>query len=211
MNPKPSLDAAYDLKTPEDSVKLYRDWAETYDDQFAEERGYTYATEVARVFAAHASGDDRPVLDIGAGTGLVGAALHEAGIGPVDALDISQEMLDVAARKGIYKQLFCADLTAPAHFGAQQYGGLVSAGTFTHGHLGPEVLHDVVAMGKAGALFAIGINAEHYQSRGFEEVLSSMAPGISAPELLERPIYSAADADDPHGKDTALIAVFRKR
>ena len=32
---KPDLDAAYSLDTPEDSIDLYRNWAATYDTDFA--------------------------------------------------------------------------------------------------------------------------------------------------------------------------------
>jgi len=87
---KPDLDGAYALKTPEDSVKLYGDWAETYDDSFASASGYQLPEAVG------------PVLDVGAGTGLVGVALQGLGVNLVDGTDISSAMLAEAAMKDCY-------------------------------------------------------------------------------------------------------------
>ena len=37
---KIKLDDAYSLKTPEDSIKLYKKWAESYDKDFAQNSDY---------------------------------------------------------------------------------------------------------------------------------------------------------------------------
>lgn len=207
MDKKPNLNLAYTLETPKDSEQLYRVWAKTYDSDFALANGYAYANEVARVFDEHATSSDQPILDIGAGTGLVGEALKSAGYDALDALDISPEMLDVARAKHIYRSLHCADLTKPLTL--PKYAGVISAGTFTHGHLGPEVLSSVLDLGQTGALFVLGINSEHFQSKGFKAALDDMSSKITQPTLIERPIYKA-HPDPNHAKDTALITVFRK-
>ncbi len=45
------------------------------------------------------------ILDAGAGTGLLGVALAEAGFRTLDALDLSPAMLVEAERKGVYDEL----------------------------------------------------------------------------------------------------------
>ena len=47
----PNLDAAYGLKTPQDNQRLYAQWAEDYDNSFANEMDYKLPQEVARHFA----------------------------------------------------------------------------------------------------------------------------------------------------------------
>jgi SAM-dependent methyltransferase len=126
---KIDLDDAYALKTPEDSVALYRDFAATYDEGFVADTGYVYPREVARVFLEQAGPNDRPVLDIGAGTGLLAERL--GGI-VTDGIDISAEMLEKAAAKGLYRNRIVADLTKPLEIADSVYGGLISSGTFTH-------------------------------------------------------------------------------
>ncbi|MEM7239015.1 MAG: methyltransferase domain-containing protein, partial [Pseudomonadota bacterium] len=156
MNHDKSLDGAYEMETPEDSVRLYADWADNYDQTFAESHGYIVPRQLAGLFHAEADEANWPVLDIGAGTGLVGAELS----GEVDAIDISAEMLEVAGTKGIYRDLIRADLTQPLAIGAGTYGGLVSAGTFTHGHVGPACLPELLRIARSGALFCLSINAQ---------------------------------------------------
>ena len=47
------------------------------------------------------------VLDIGAGTGLVGQELRKRGhAGPLDALDGSEQMLNEARKKKVYQRTF---------------------------------------------------------------------------------------------------------
>lgn len=76
----PDLDDAYGLKTPEDSRRLYAGWAETYDDSFARSMDFALPRIVATIYAAH--GGVGPVLDAGAGTGLVGQERRRAASGP---------------------------------------------------------------------------------------------------------------------------------
>ena len=48
------------------------------------------------------------IIDAGAGTGLAGEELFKLGYTNIDALDISQEMLNEAKKKNVYKKLICA-------------------------------------------------------------------------------------------------------
>ncbi|WP_323671157.1 class I SAM-dependent methyltransferase [Candidatus Poriferisodalis multihospitum] len=140
------LDDAYAVDGPEDNRKLYASWAETYESVFLAENDYEYHLHVAAAFCGGENlrnGLDGPVLDVGCGTGVVGAELARLGVGVIDGIDISPEMLAKAAAKmhegrATYRQLFEADLTGRLDLGSDAYAGIVSAGAFTHGHLGPE-------------------------------------------------------------------------
>ncbi len=204
---KPDLEGAYALKTPEDSVKLYGDWAETYDDSFAAASGYQLPEAVAEAFA-RADGTG-PVLDVGAGTGLVGVALHELGIGLVDGTDISSAMLAEAALKDCYENLFEGDLTGALDVEDGLYQGVVSAGTFTHGHVGPEAFDELLRIAAKGALFVLSINAEHFEARGFAAKFDALKDQIQGLALHKTGIYSDARTD-AHAGDSALLALFRK-
>ena len=92
------------------------------------------------------------ILDVGAGTGLVGGSLRGRGYTHIDALDICQEMLDVAKDKNIYNKLICAALGEDpvSEIAAGEYDGLISCGTFTIGHVGPGAFNEIVRQVKSG-------------------------------------------------------------
>lgn len=207
MSKTPDLDGAYALKTPEDSLKLYAEWSETYDETFATASGYQLPVAVAEAFAR--GGGAGPVLDVGAGTGLVGVELHQLGIGPCDGVDISSAMLAEAALKDCYENLFEGDLTGPLDIEDATYSGIVSAGTFTHGHVGPDALDELLRIASQGAQFVLSINAEHYADRGFEEKFVEVADSIQGLTLHETSIFDEARKDG-HGRDKAFLAVFTK-
>lgn len=203
----PDVDTAYALKTPEDSRRLYRDWAETYDSDFAAENDYVLHFETARAFVQ--AGGTGPVLDVGAGTGLCGAVLADHGIGPIDATDISPEMLQRAMLKDIYRDAIEADLTVGLPVPHNTYAGIVSSGTFTTGHVGPDQIEPLLHAARPGAVVALSINAQHYEKAGFMAKFSSLEPDISGLNLVDAPIYGPAAIGD-HKGDRALVAVFRK-
>jgi predicted TPR repeat methyltransferase len=203
----PDLDSAYSLETPDDSRVLYAKWARTYDQSFAEAMGFLMPGHVARLF--HEYNGEGPVLDAGAGTGLVAAALQADGPVVVDGLDISPQMLDVAGEKGLYRKTIVADLTKPLPIDDAQYNAVTSSGTFTHGHVGPEALNELLRVAASGALFVLTIKTEHYDERGFAAKFESFGTDIADFETVSLPIYDSSAAAD-HGDDTALVAVFRK-
>ncbi len=201
------LDQAYGLKTPADSVRLYRDWSDSYDSGFARRMDYRLPYVVADVFLDLAGPGDAPVLDAGAGTGLVAERLDGRA---VDALDISPDMLAVAAGKGLYRATLVADMTATLPIDDAAYGGVVSAGTFTHGHVGPDAFDELLRVARPGALFVLSINSEAFVKLGFGPALEVLGSRIEG--LHYREVRNYGDAADPdHRADTAQIATFRKR
>jgi SAM-dependent methyltransferase len=206
--PAPQLKDAYALKTPDDSRRLYADWARDYDKEFARKSDYRLHIHTARTFAD--AGGTGPVLDVGAGTGLCGEVLVDLGIGPIDAADISGEMLAIAMRKDIYRDAVLTDLEEGVPVPIHSYGGVVSSGTFTTGHVGPDAIDNLLPVARTGALFALSINAEHYESAGFEAKFDSLRSKISEPLLVETPIYGPNALGD-HKDDIAFIALFRTR
>ncbi len=210
-----SVDDAYALKTPADIVRLYGEWADTYDSDFVESEGYVVYLRVAELLVRQRSLINGAVLDVGCGTGIVGVSLREGGIEVVDGIDISPQMLAEAGKKKtkddfpVYRRLVAADLTKRLDIPDGQYAGLISAGTFTHGHLGPDSLDELWRVAAPGALCAIGIRSTHYESMDFGEKLSvDVAKGtITKPDIVEVDMYSAQTRNLEHASDKALIVV----
>jgi SAM-dependent methyltransferase len=203
------LENAYKLQTPDDNKAYYDAFAATYDTDFASSLGWAYPQAIASVYHAHATAEDVPIADIGCGTGLVAQALNLA---PerIDGIDISEAMLDVAKGKGLYRRVILADLLADLTPILNDYGGVVSAGTFTAGHLGPEPPAALLRIARPNALFVIGVNRIFYETAGFDAPLRALeAKGaISAVQAIEVPMYGKAGHD--HSGDTAFVLCYRK-
>ena len=204
------LKDAYSVSTPEDNKALYRDWAETYDTNFAEQRGYNYPSHIAKLYQHHQNTSDTPILDVGAGTGLVGQALSLVTGNDMDGIDISPEMLEKSRDKKVYRALIETDLTKSLDIKPESYGCIVSVGTFTHGHVGPPTLRELIRVAKPNALFLIGINITAFDKYGFGSYYALLqAEGlISALRFAKARYYN--DADDDHAGDIGLTAIFRK-
>jgi SAM-dependent methyltransferase len=86
----------------------YGDWAETYE-QTVEDAMDIDLLEVLRKVpwpAIHVA------VDLGCGTGRVGAWLREKGVESIDGVDVTPEMLAIARSTSVYDRLIEADVTS---------------------------------------------------------------------------------------------------
>lgn len=200
-----NLERAYSIDGASDAKALYDDWASSYDSSFGERHGYIAPREIARIFKDLYDGTD-PVLDIGAGTGLLAEHLTDR---VVDGIDISQAMLDQSAAKGLYRNRICADLTQTLPMKDATCGGFVSSGTFTHGHVGPEVFPELIRVAQKGALFVCGVIPPVFDGSNFGSKLALLVAHklISPVDFHDISIYENVAHD--HALDRGLVMVFR--
>jgi ubiquinone/menaquinone biosynthesis C-methylase UbiE len=171
---------------------VYAGWAATYDDDVYRTLGFTGTARIVDLAAQHVPWRDRPVIDLGCGTGAAGARLAELGFSPVDGLDLSPEMLAVAEDKGIYRRHIVADLTQPIPIPDGAYGAAVSAGTFTSGHVGPGALGEVIRIVEPGGVVACVVGASMME--GFGRALEA-----AQVEVLHRQLETIRDEGPPEG------------
>jgi SAM-dependent methyltransferase len=203
------LENAYKLSTPDDNADYYDAFASTYDVDFAGALGWHYPAAIAAAYRDAATKTDTPIADIGCGTGLVASALNFPRE-QIDGIDISADMLHVSEEKGLYRSLYKVDLTKALDVIANDYGAVLSAGTFTSGHLGPDPVKSLLDIARDNALFVIGVKKAFFQEAGFEPVLRDLdARGlIKDLQVAEVPMYAKAGHD--HSADTAFALVYRK-
>jgi predicted TPR repeat methyltransferase len=150
------LDAVYAAKGPADIARLYDAWAGSYDADMAK-AGYRHPAIATALLARHLPKGAAPVLDAGAGTGLVGEWLGILGYPEVEALDISEGMLAVARAKGVYRALHVGVLGGDLPFPQGHFAGLVCAGVLTTGHVGAEALPGLLAVTRPGGVLALTV------------------------------------------------------
>lgn len=173
----PYWQRAYAASSATESRALYDEWAAKYD-QDVSAADYATPDIAAQAVVGLLGSDDTSatVLDAGCGTGLVGLRLRElrpAGL-TVDGVDLSQKMLDVARRTGVYRDLKVADLSQRIEVRDGAYDVAVCVGTLTHGHVGPEVFPEFVrVVGKGGVVVATVLD-EIWESRGYKGVVERL-------------------------------------
>jgi predicted TPR repeat methyltransferase len=119
--------------------------------------GYRHPSIALALLTRHLPKGASPLLDAGAGTGLVGQWLRIVGYPSVEALDISEGMLAVARARGCYSALHLRALGAPLPFADGHFAGVVAAGVFTTGHVGPEGLDELVRICARGGVIVLTV------------------------------------------------------
>ena len=207
------LSAAYAVKTPDDNRDLYAKWAATFE-HFLETNRYVAARHVAEICSERSPYRGGAVLDAGCGTGRVGLEMSRLGIAPIDGIDISPEMLAEARTlsrpdgETVYRDLVVADLTSIIDVESGSYSGVVSCGAFTHGHLGPDALAELLRVARPGAAGVIAVNSSIFDANGFRDRFERYAAAgvIEGLEVLHRKSWEGADGSEP--SQFAHIAVF---
>jgi SAM-dependent methyltransferase len=195
--PKDLLQRAYDIKSPEEAIDLYRDWAGSYDQQL--ERGLRYVAPavIAQMLSAAEPDHTVRVLDVGCGTGLVGVSLSKMGFTFLDGLDFSSQMLNEARRKSVYRKLIQADLSGSLDLAPFTYGAAISCGTFTHGHVDASALERITPLLKPGAIFACTIHHGVWEEAGFAKTLERLGSDgvLVIEEIYERAFFDGSGPD----------------
>ncbi len=162
------LTGAYGLGGLDDALRFYGAWAERYDARMEDRLGYIAPRVMAERLAARLDDRSAVILDVGCGTGLTCQYLAERGFTTFDGIDITPEMILKSRERGIYRDLYEADITEPLDMADAAYDAAISSGTFTLGHVGAEPIPEIVRVLKPGALLACSIHKDIWRAKGFE-------------------------------------------
>lgn len=209
----PAVDAAMSMEGDVDALRDYYDsWAGSYDDDLGRER-YELTDQVARLLAEVVAMDrgepidgltvdpgspDASVLDVGCGTGLIGARLAADGYTTIDGIDLSEAMVEVAAARGCYRELRAGiDITAPLPSDLVGAHDVVCVGgVFTVGHVPPSALAAVAAMTRLGGLLIVTTRKAYHDETDYraevdrltaDGVLELLHANMDAPYTLDSP------------------------
>jgi ubiquinone/menaquinone biosynthesis C-methylase UbiE len=185
------LGAVYAATAPNEVAAAYDKWAETYEDEMRK-AGYRHPSVALALLTRHLPRGAGPILDAGAGTGMVGEWMGIVGYPVVEALDISSGMLAVAARKGVYSQLHNVALGGALPFADRQYAAILCTGVFTTGHVGAEALAELVRITQPGGIIVATVKGTVWEGgfaaeidrltrAGLLTLIEETAPYISMP------------------------------
>ena len=166
---------AYSLEDADQTLKHYKNWAESYDEEIGKQNGYAQPARTAEALLKHGLGGNARILDAGCGSGLSGVALHDAGYSTIDGCDFSPEMLEKAADKGVYGRLWNADLNVgQPDIPDSSYDAVVAVGIYSFGHLEPDSCDDLIRIVRPRGLFVIALNEPYWDSSTLPQKLSAL-------------------------------------
>ena len=172
---------AYSLKNTDETREMYDRWANVYDLDL-KDGDYQQPARCAAALKTQLSQPDALVLDVGCGTGLSGLALNQAGYTRIDGCDLSQGMLDRAAKLEIYNRLFACDLNQPPlDVIDETYDALTAVGVFSFCHIMPEAVDELLRVIRPGGTIIIGLN-DHYYDEG---MLTEKLEALEKQDLLK--------------------------
>ena len=121
-------------------------------------------------------------------------------------------MLEQAKKKGVYRDLIRLDLKNEKDYPSISYSAVVSCGTFTLGHLGPDVLKKMLRLCADHALCVIGVNLEHFETLGFQSTFTELQSQkrIENFEIVSVPIYDETETTNTK-KNLANLCIFNYR
>ncbi|XP_013409155.1 methyltransferase-like protein 27 [Lingula anatina] len=163
------IDTSAAADSVETSQELYRQWAPDYDQDNVDVHYNGPKLSALKIAQLFGENKDVLILDAGAGTGLVGKELQNLGFTNLEALDGSQEMLDVANQKGIYKRSMCS-LLGPIRLDIDSgyYDCVVCIGSVAANHANAGCLPELIRITKSGGYVFIATREDNVPNSGYD-------------------------------------------
>ena len=162
--------ASPDLKELSDR---YDKWAGEYDKDMVEVFGSVGPKKTVDIFLKYVSTDAK-ILDVGAGTGLVGEILNAQGYKDISALDISWQMLEEARKKEVYSDLYQGILGQPLDLPSDTYQAIMAKGVFAPNHAPSSAFDELIRITKNGGIIVFTLRADYYESSDFPDKQKSL-------------------------------------
>jgi predicted TPR repeat methyltransferase len=162
------LESAYNARDGQEAAELYDSWSEDYE-QSISSWGYTTPAVAAGLFGRYVKPEDGTILDAGAGTGITGEILWLLGHRDLLGIDVAQDMLELARRKGVYKELRHMELGGELDLPSGAFAAVVSTGVFAAGHAPPESFDELIRATRSGGHVVFSVRTDVYEDGGFKE------------------------------------------
>jgi len=155
---------AYAASTRDDLLRLYEEWAETYDQDHDAIGFFGHRTAAGTLAKYTPFAGVTNILDAGCGTGAAGEALQSMGYRNLTGVDLSAEMLARAKAKGVYRHLAQADLAQPLDaFPSNHFDAAILVGVFSFGQAPAEALDEIVRLVKPGGVIAFTMRVDFFE------------------------------------------------
>jgi predicted TPR repeat methyltransferase len=163
------LQSVFNAEDNQEVAELYDASAEDYERRILS-WGYSTHAVAAWFFGRYVKPEDgAAVLDAGVGTGLMGDILAPLGYRDLVGNDISTNMLELARKKGAYKDLHQMELGKQLDLPTDAFSAVVATGVFAAGHAPPESFDELIRVTRPGGHMIFSVRTDVYEEGGFKE------------------------------------------
>jgi len=144
---------------PKHTTKFYDDWSDKYDDDLVIVGNYNGYIKCAEAFLKLGLNHNVSILDVAAGTGLLGGEISRHGYTVIDGLDASLGMLGKARKRGIYKNYIHANVDGLGSIpvNADSYDAIVTSNGFAPGQIYPSSIPELLRVLRPGGYIFIAM------------------------------------------------------
>jgi len=203
-----ALDSVYSARDPKELAAAYAEWAASYDKETAE-LGYLLPFLIPAWVARHVQPGEGPLLDAGCGTGLSGPQLKALGYDDIAGLDLSDEMLEVAAGRDSYNDLKQATLGERLPWPDGYFRAFFSTGVFTMGHAPAAGLHDLVRITARGGHAIFTVRDQVFESGGFRAVFDELEAAGRWRPVEQSPWFRCYAVAEPEARVKTFVFEVR--
>jgi len=145
-------DILIDSSDPLNNIKFYDDWCDKYDEDLVMVGNYTGHIKCVEAFLKLGLDRKVAILDLAAGTGLLGAEVAQYGYENVDGLDSSLGMLGQARKQTIYQDYILAMVEGLGSIpiNDETYDVVMSSNGFAPGQIYPTAIPEVLRIIRPG-------------------------------------------------------------
>jgi predicted TPR repeat methyltransferase len=155
------LNKAESAKSNDDLEICYDVWAGTYDRDVFEFGYHRVLSAMSGLIGRYVIPGSKKVLDAGAGTGILGESLSLLGYKDLTGIDMSENMLEIAEKKKVYKSLQKMVIGNHMDFCENMFYAVLSMGVFTAGcHIPPSSYDEFIRITKPGGHIIFSIRRE---------------------------------------------------
>ena len=178
------LAKVYDLHSQEEVDSYYSEWAPSYDRELID-NGYRSPQRCAEALALFVP-LDRPVLDVGCGTGLSGKAMNGVGFTDLSGQDVNAEMVEVAGGLGVYRELRMVDVEDPFPFDPGTYDAMAAVGVIGAGAAPVSLLTEILSALAPGGHLVFSFNDHVLEDPAYTVVLDqALEAGVAEQVFCE--------------------------
>ena len=104
-------------------------------------------------------------------------------------------MMTEAVEKALYKNYYFMDLTKELNFENEKFDAVIVVGVFTHGHVGAEVIANLIPVIKKDGYLVFTIRQDFYECSDFEKKAEEFVTRNQIALIEKSEVYQAFKND----------------